>query len=423
MIKRIVLALAIAISSTGIAQETTVSPYSFNGLGELRLRGTHENRSMGEISVYSDSIHLNLQDPSAYGGLKLTNYSLGVNYTGTRLESNEASVDDQTASIDYLAIAFPVSKGVGVGFGLSPRTAVGYRLQTGSTNTDFGEEREQLDTYLGEGGLNKIFLSTGFAIVKGLKFGLSGGYSFGSVENTNVRLIEGIEFGTQDLYESNLYGFDFTAALSYQRPVGNKLFLASNVIYTPESNLTSENSQTISRVQNLGSVGDFSQEIDLGARAETELTIPSSLSFGLGVGQEKKWFMGANYTMDENSNFTDRFFNVNDNVIFEDATKVSLGGFYIPKYDSFTSYWSRVVYRLGLRYEETGLNINGSDVNDFGISFGIGLPITRNFSNVNLGFELGRRGTKNVGLIQEDYFNIRLSVSLNDRWFQKRKYN
>jgi hypothetical protein len=45
------------------------------------------------------------------------------------------------------------------------------------------------------------------------------------------------------------------------------------------------------------------------------------------------------------------------------------------------------------------------------------------FSNINLGFEVGRRGTTNAGLIQEDFFSIRLGLSLNDRWFVKNKYN
>jgi hypothetical protein len=76
-----------------------------------------------------------------------------------------------------------------------------------------------------------------------------------------------------------------------------------------------------------------------------------------------------------------------------------------------------------VRFEETGINIRGEDVNEFGISFGAGLPVGRLFSNINIGFEFGRRGTTNNGLVQENFFNTFVSLSLNDRWFKKRYYD
>jgi hypothetical protein len=51
------------------------------------------------------------------------------------------------------------------------------------------------------------------------------------------------------------------------------------------------------------------------------------------------------------------------------------------------------------------------------------LPAGRLFSNVNIGFEAGKRGTTDLGLIQENFFNTFLSLSLNDKWFEKRYYD
>ena len=42
------------------SQSGSLSPYSFYGIGENTFKGTMENRSMGGLNVYSDSIHLNL---------------------------------------------------------------------------------------------------------------------------------------------------------------------------------------------------------------------------------------------------------------------------------------------------------------------------------------------------------------------------
>ena len=64
MIRKLLISATVVISSIATAQESTSSPYSFYGLGSLKFKGTVENRSMGGISVYSDSIHINLRNPS-----------------------------------------------------------------------------------------------------------------------------------------------------------------------------------------------------------------------------------------------------------------------------------------------------------------------------------------------------------------------
>ena len=120
--------------------------------------------------------------------------------------------------------------------------------------------------------------------------------------------------------------------------------------------------------------------------------------------------------------FKNRFIEI-ENSSFEDASSLSIGGFFIPKYDSFNSYWKRIVFRSGIRFENTGLVVNDQSIDEFGISFGLGLPVGRLFSNFNVGFEWGQRGTTLSGLVKENFYSINLSLSLNERWFEKRKFN
>jgi hypothetical protein len=112
-----------------------------------------------------------------------------------------------------------------------------------------------------------------------------------------------------------------------------------------------------------------------------------------------------------------------DDVAFEDASQMRIGGFYIPKYNSVTSYWDRITYRAGFRYEEGGIVVSNEDINEFGISFGVGLPTGRRISNFNLMFEMGQRGTTSSGLIQENFINVGISLSVNDLWFVQSKFN
>ncbi len=55
------------------------------------------------------------------------------------------------------------------------------------------------------------------------------------------------------------------------------------------------------------------------------------------------------------------------------------------------------------------------------MTFGLGLPV--GLSKINLGFEFGKKGTTSQNLIQENYFNLNIGLSLNDLWFRKREIN
>jgi hypothetical protein len=112
----------------------------------------------------------------------------------------------------------------------------------------------------------------------------------------------------------------------------------------------------------------------------------------------------------------------NINVKYEATSRLSVGGFYIPKYNSFTSYVSRMTYRVGACFEKTGLVLNNQPIEDFGITFGLGFPLG-GLSKINIGVELGQLGTLDDGLIKENYANIMLGFSLSDIWFIKRKYD
>ena len=73
------------------SQSGTSSPYSFYGVGINTFKGSIDNRSMGGLSLYTDSIHLNLTNPASYSQLRRTNYSLGITYDNTSLGNCLAS--------------------------------------------------------------------------------------------------------------------------------------------------------------------------------------------------------------------------------------------------------------------------------------------------------------------------------------------
>lgn len=415
MIKNLFIAVVLLVTITGYSQEgATASPYSFYGIGTQQFKGTAENRSMGGLSIYGDSLHLNIVNPAALGSLRFVTFTVGGSHSERTIKdaTNEDGVS--SSSIDYLALGFPVSRRLGVSFGLMPYTSVGYKIDDG-TDTAFNR-------FSGKGGLNRVFLGAGYRVAKGFNIGVNANYNFGNIQNESLRTQDDVELGTRERNRSDLSGLTFDIAAQYQAKLNEKLTLYSSAVYVPTSDVSSENTREISSVlfNTLGLVQELdTREINV---PDTDFEFPSSVTLGLGVGEANKWFIGAEYTQQKSSSFTNRTFTL-DNVVFEDANQMRVGGFYIPKYNSVTSYWQKVNYRAGFRYEESGIVIQNEAINEFGISFGLGLPAGRLFSNANVGFEYGQRGTTNANLVEETFFNVYLSFSLNDIWFQKTKFN
>jgi len=413
MLKRILVVLIIFISGTSIAQEGTTSPYSFYGIGELKFKGTAENRAMGGIGVLSDSIHLNLQNPAGLADLKLINYSVGASHRYLTLQTDSEKQKTSTTSLDYIAIGVPMGK-FGASFGLIPYTSVGYQIDS---STDLATTR-----FTGTGGLNRAFLSLAYKVTPKFNVGIETSYNFGNIENISFHHINELQYGTREVNKADILGFSFKLGAFYKTMISEKLELSTSATYTPENDFVIENNKEISTVIENNSGNLLTVQTIESKEPNTNITFPSQYTIGAGIGQPKNWFVGAEYTGIETSNFENSAFSIAE-VTYNDSSKFSLGGFFIPNYNSIGSYWERVVYRAGFRYEETGINIRGEDINEFGISFGVGLPVGRVFSNLNLGFEFGQRGTKNQGLVKENFFNTIISLSLNDRWFEKRYYD
>ena len=433
MTKKLLLVLIALIAFKTQAQEGTASPYSFYGIGSLKFKGTVENRSMGGLSIYTDSIHVNLRNPASYAGKNLTSFkgenrpvifSVGGSNTSLKLKTNDSEDKSQSTTFDYIALSIPMGK-FGFGFGLLPYTSVGYKLE--SYDGD-----DITNRYRGEGGLNKAYLSLGYQLTQDLSIGIDANYNFGNIQNSSIAFLydnDGnlVQYQSREENRSDLSGLNYNFGLSYKRMISPKLELISGLTFSPKSNLASNNERSFSSITINATTGsEFAvNTIDdtlTEQEKETDLTIPSKFTFGIGLGQPKKWFIGTEYTSQKTSEFSNEFLG-SDGTLYEDGSTISIGGFFIPNYKSLTGYWKRVVYRAGMRFENTGLNIENESINEFGMSFGVGLPVGRIFSNTNLGFEIGKRGTTSNNLIQENFINFQLSLSLNDKWFEKRKYD
>ncbi len=418
MIKKILIIFCLIVSVYAKAQNASSSPYSYYGVGDFVFKGNVENRGMGGINMIKDSIHININNSASLSDIMNTTFTVGGNLNYTNFKTEQQSETASRASIDYIALAVPLSTRFVAAFGVMPFTSVGYKIQSDNTT----DETIPITRFTGTGGINKMYGGLGYKINKNFQVGADLNYNFGNIETSNIAFLSGVQYGTRELNSSEITGFNFNTSLMYSRLIDKKTTVFGSLIYSPETSLNGANERSIAIIQlsdNFGEIVVNEEDIQVD---DSKIKYPSKFGIGAGIGEVRKWSVGAEVTFVNNSDLGNRFSDIDD-VRYENITKYNFGGYFLPDYNSFSSYYKRITYRAGFNYQNTGLILNNKAIDNYGITFGLGLPIKGSFSNINIAYEFGQRGTVYGGLIQENFHNISIGFSLNDKWFIKRKYD
>ena len=429
MLKKIFYIFLLFISIKTYGQRSNSSPYSLFGIGQQYSSQTVEQASMGGVGVsFASSYHINFLNPAAIANLRFTTYSVGLNVNDLTIKDDAGSQKSTSTSISYLNIGFPVGKNAGVAFGLKPNTSVGYSLLN-VTNDANGDPFEATRFY-GSGGTNKIYGAFGIGIAKNLSLGLEAEYVFGKTENNIISQKVNVQLGTKNNEVTTIRGTGLKLGLLYEKEFSNKVQMNFGAAIKLENNLSTNGSEHLYSASLQQDGFETPRDTLYSASISGDIKNPLKTTLGLGFGKRNKWYAAVDYEFQNALNIQGSLLTNSSSYAYASSNRVSIGGFYIPKVNSISSYWERVTYRGGVRFEDTGLLVNGANaggftkVKDFGISFGLGLPL-KDLSNLNLGVEYGKKGTTVNNLIQENYFNFKLSLSLNAvgnlAWFRKRK--
>lgn len=411
-----------------LAQRTNSSPYSFFGIGDEFSNSTVEQSSMGGIGVaYSRYGFLNFSNPASYADLKFTTYSIGMLNNDLTIKSAAGEQSSTSTSLSYIALAFPIGSSTGFSLGMQPVSSVGYSLST--SIFDANERLTQLTIFKGNGGVNRLYGSFGIKATKALSLGIEGDFNFGTIENSVSVLRADVSLSTK--YDEALIvrGGSVKFGAQYKKELKNKLIFSSGATVKLSNSLNVTGDDYLYSLTFSATGSEIPRDTISSEKINGSFDLPLKANFGVGLGKFDKWYAGIEYES-QNAFKTNGLLTggTNNAFIYDKSSRISMGGFYLPKVNSISSYWERVTYRAGIRFEKTGLSVDGSgsntnftQIDDFGISFGLGLPLKR-LSSLNAGFEFGKRGTLKNSLIQENYFNLRISLSLTDtNWFIKRK--
>lgn len=422
----------ILIACFANSQVNTNSPYSFYGLGNISQTGFSQNIGMSGISnALNDIYHLNFQNPASYSFLKLTSAELGFQINNYTMRQADLKKSDLFGNIVGFGLGFPVSNNSAVSLGFRPYSVIGYNVEY---NDNQDQEFNDLDftqityNFSGNGGLNKVIFGSAHKLQFNESFIISAGlnlnYYFGTITRLNSIEIDSAGFNNyRENRSTKVRDFQLSYGLILDKKISSSN-LSIGFIYTPKSKLNSTENLYSHTYTLSGQYEYFGDTINNFIEQNGFLELPTFLSAGINLYNSNNWLVGFDYNYSNWSSY--KQFNTSSNYI-EDLSEFIVGGYYIPKIDDIHNYWNRVQYRLGFSYSSGYLNLDSFQLNeagllkDFKLSFGIGLPIPKNMSQLNLSCQIGRRGTSQGILISERYINFIFSMTFNDKWFNKRK--
>ncbi len=422
--------------TAGYGQTTYNSPFSMKGIGDLSNPVLIRNSGMGGISIaMRNPSYIDFNNPasiSARDSLSFV-FDFGVNGKTSKLTGSHTSKRTHDLNLGDLVFSFPVTRHWGVALGFIPSAFTGYALNEKVTkedpfyNPDVGE---LLYYFKGDGGVTRFFAGTAIELFDHLSIGFNFDYLFGKIHKTHELYFPNNMGAFQTRLERSyiVSDFNFDLGLQYIARFGEEKSLVIGLIGSTthkKVNYTEEGQDYALLVmpngdKNLDTINDFTLY-------NQQVILPPTLGIGFAFSNGNKWTAGADYTYSNWGKASIPF--SRDSLI--PAQSIRAGLEYTPNPRDFRRYWKIIKYRIGGHYQSSYFTVNKVPVNDFGISFGVGLPIINRGAGMalmmgkttfNLSLESGWRGNVEKNFVREQYNIIKFGISVNDFWFVKRKY-
>ncbi|MCU0418376.1 MAG: hypothetical protein MUC38_01865 [Cyclobacteriaceae bacterium] len=404
------------------AGQAAKTPMSSLGIGDYYGNALAHQQGMAGLGISNGSYwYLNNVNPALLIYNRWTVFEGGLLAERRTVRDNTVSERNSDANLNYLALGFPVMRNRwSTALGLSPLSSVNYQFQyedevNNSTARTLVQES-------GTGGINQFYWANGVSLTKNVSVGMRATYLFGSIETLyrNELIAAGqpvtfIPIISEDYYVRD---FDFTLGLAYHTDslFNRRLKFNAGIVYDFQADLSATRSAILRKTSNFqGTIQTDSLVTDV----PDQITLPSSIGMGISLGKGDKWLVGADFYYYDYRSFKGF---ANRPAQTDAAWRLVIGGEFTPDPTALGSYLKRITYRTGASIEKYPYLVNGSAIQDFGINFGLSLPVSRS-SSLDFGFRTGRRGSLAENLITENYFKMYMGVTFNDQWFIKRKFD
>lgn len=452
-IKTIKIALTIWMLSIGIftfSQSAVSTPYSRYAFGDLSSNPHSAFYGLGNTSLsMCDSISFNSFNPASYSFIinHRPVFDIGVGGQLLKLTSSTTTSQTYTFTLRGISLGLPLTKRWGMAFGITPVSSVGYDFVAHSSVDNVGDITYK---YRGTGGINRLYAGTSCMVYNRenhqLSIGANLSYLFGSLIHNNIALYDEQGLSTGLLHSKvtkNTFISDFVGEVGmlYRGKINSLTFfqLGSSVnlssrLYARRELLAYSFDNTVTET-----IIDTVQYIE---SSTGRIYYPKKIGFGFSIDKNfkrsennatRRFIFSAQYDVQDWGKYSEVFDGdtIFDNMRDSRAFGVSLQ--YTPYKSTILGpdqkIWQIASYRIGFTKNSTYLQLENTQLEQYGISFGIGIPLinSNSLSMMNIAFETGQRGSLENSLIEEKFFNLRIGFTISphrsDPWFFKRKYD
>jgi hypothetical protein len=426
--------LAVLLSFLAIqaySQVNTYSPYTRFGLGDIAHAGFGQNQAMGGTGIaIRDENKLNYLNPAAYAARDSMSVLLdfGMSAFTNQYSTNKLSNRWYNANFHHIALSVPIGNHFAMATGIVPFSSVGYNIKQEYDNLGTGDA---IDYYFkGTGGILKYFAGFSAEAFNRISVGVNMNYLLGDItRQRSITFPKNRGFAeTRSLDEINISKVYFGFGFQYREVFGDKFYFTLAGTYDMEAVVSSAFSSSVTNYFDgtPGAINDstiiFPEFPIRDDRTEEPIIIPSRLGVGIAFGIPGKLTVTGDYYLQD-------WAAVDNSSLYEEgfdlarAKSMHAGIEYTPDFQAFRGYHNLMSYRLGGFLNESYVMIGDYQLKDYGITFGVGLPLGRTKSSMNIAFTYGTRGTLDNNLVKENYGILTFSVTLHDLWFYKRKFD
>ena len=411
-----ILFFLLITGEASLAQQTTSSPYSRFGLGDLNAQFSSVFNSLGGGGyAINDSKIINPFSPASYSSYESNSFlfSTGINNETIDIQSLTDNQTVNNLSLSHILFGFPLTKKIGSSFGIIPFSSIGYSMQ--NRDDIFGADM----LYDGDGGISKVYFGSSLELHQNLSVGANASYLFGGL-NRRKRLV----FDDETIFNSrsnsliNIKGIYYEFGAVFSKKIDdNNSQISISINTSNNTNVDAKRTNLVETFEYSGT-NEIVKDTFVNSVEKGSMILPKYTNLGLAYSLDK-WLFVFDYSTQNWSDY--ELFEESDSLI--NSQRISGGLQYTPDISSVNQFYKRCHYRVGLALNTTPLQINNTQLEDKSISFGIGIPIKKNKSTYDISLILGQRGTTSNNLLKENYVKIGLSMSFEGIWFVKQKYN
>ncbi|MGB1032831.1 MAG: hypothetical protein ACPGWM_09455, partial [Flavobacteriales bacterium] len=442
------------------AQTTSISPYSRYGIGELHKIGTTPIYAMGGLTApTADGFFINPANPASYSHLHQTTFQMGIRAQQLELDNGTRKQELSFSNLNHVLINMKRTNSPwGLVLGLTPYSSTGYDVIVDREAELEGNTADITDSYSGQGGINKGFIGIARkfdvieyetfrdalgAVTDSVKFakhtisvGANGAYFFGNIEESRRVDFEDPNFlDTRITVDTRMHSFGGDIGLQYStilaqkfnsdKKIKSRWEMKAGLTYSPKMSWSTTYRELNETVQQFSLV-DIPVDTALFVSGGGFTSIPDKISGGLAIHHTglkgKEWSIGADIKIQDWSASTRTIEGQEFNLGLNSSTQLSVGIQFTPTTsigDDDKNIFDRGNYFVGFRDETSYLTLRDVRIKDQAVTFGANFPIlaSRSLTKLNFGMEIGQRGTTESLLLQENYMNFYIGVSLSP--FQK----